>query len=65
MGGYAVQAHQIVNRLSNNVDLFTPFDRKNQLPAAAARVVATLQDAGLDAEAVSIQLHSCDVCNIH
>nr|WP_237419292.1 nucleotidyl transferase AbiEii/AbiGii toxin family protein [Kitasatospora sp. SID7827] len=52
-GGYAVQAHQIVNRLSDDVDLFTPFDRRDEMPAATARVVAALQDAGLGAEAAT------------
>jgi len=38
-GGYAIQAHHIVQRLSDDVDLFTPIDRRGEMPAATERIV--------------------------
>ncbi|MFE2426594.1 nucleotidyl transferase AbiEii/AbiGii toxin family protein [Streptomyces sp. NPDC059373] len=46
-GGYAVQAHQIVNRISDDVDLFAPFQRATaEMPAATERVIAAYEAAG-------------------
>jgi hypothetical protein len=46
-GGYAVQAHQIVNRVSDDVDLFAPFKRAAaEMPAATERVIAAYEAAG-------------------
>jgi hypothetical protein len=40
-GGYAVQAHQIVNRVSDDVGLFAPVNRATaEMPAATERVIA-------------------------
>ncbi|WDV54552.1 hypothetical protein PV963_31410 [Streptomyces coeruleorubidus] len=40
-GGYAVQAHQIVNRVRDDVDLFAPINRATvEMPAATERVIA-------------------------
>ncbi|WP_329565306.1 nucleotidyl transferase AbiEii/AbiGii toxin family protein [Kitasatospora sp. NBC_01266] len=52
-GGYAIQAHQIVNRLSDDVDLFTPFERRDQMPAATTRALSALWEEGLEAEAAT------------
>ncbi|MFF2850686.1 nucleotidyl transferase AbiEii/AbiGii toxin family protein [Streptomyces sp. NPDC058001] len=50
-GGYAVQAHRIVNRVSDDVDLFAPFDRAAaEMPAATERVVAAYEAAGFAVE---------------
>lgn len=46
-GGYAVQAHDVVTRLSDDVDLFTSWDRRDELAAAAEQVAAAYRDAGL------------------
>ncbi|MEE4594216.1 hypothetical protein V2J94_20395 [Streptomyces sp. DSM 41524] len=35
-GGYAVQAHHIVNRVSDDVDLFAPFERASREMEQAA-----------------------------
>lgn len=40
--GYAVQAHHIVQRLSDDVDLFAPIERRGEMPAATERIVAVL-----------------------
>ncbi|MFC1439197.1 nucleotidyl transferase AbiEii/AbiGii toxin family protein [Streptacidiphilus sp. N1-10] len=46
-GGYAVQVHQIVNRMSDDVDLFAPIERaEREMPAAVERVTAAYQAAG-------------------
>jgi hypothetical protein len=46
-GGYAIQAHHIVQRVSEDVDLFAPFARARQeMPAATARVAAAYEAAG-------------------
>lgn len=46
-GGYAVQAHQIVNRVSDDVDLFAPINRATtEMPAATERVIAAYEAAG-------------------
>ncbi len=47
-GGYAVQAHGFVDRISNDVDLFTTMTAAADFPAAQAEVVAALRAAGLD-----------------
>ncbi|MFC1420827.1 nucleotidyl transferase AbiEii/AbiGii toxin family protein [Streptacidiphilus cavernicola] len=50
-GGYAVQAHRIVDRLSDDVDLFAPIDRATkEMPAAVARAVAAYEAAGYSVE---------------
>ncbi|MCX4783462.1 nucleotidyl transferase AbiEii/AbiGii toxin family protein [Streptomyces sp. NBC_01264] len=46
-GGYAVQAHRLVSRVSDDVDLFTPIGRaEGELPQAIARLVEAYQAAG-------------------
>lgn len=52
-GGYAVQAHRIVDRLSDDVDLFAPIDRAaGEMPAAVAAAVAAYESAGYTVEVV-------------
>ncbi|WP_330299050.1 nucleotidyl transferase AbiEii/AbiGii toxin family protein [Streptomyces sp. NBC_00503] len=46
-GGYAVQAHHLVSRVSDDVDLFTPIERaEGELPQAIARLVEAYRTAG-------------------
>ncbi|MET7761949.1 hypothetical protein ABZS71_07900 [Streptomyces sp. NPDC005393] len=45
-GGYAVQAHHIVNRVSDDVDLFAPFDRSSHEMSHAAERITTAYEAG-------------------
>ena len=47
-GGYAVQAHGFVDRVSKDVDLFTTMAAVSDFPAAQAAVVAALRADGLD-----------------
>ena len=50
-GGYAVQVHHIVNRVSDDVDLFAPIDRAtHEMPDAAARIIASYEAAGYTVE---------------
>ena len=49
-GGYAIQAHHIVQRLSDDVDLFTPIDRRGEMPAATERIVGAYEEAGFQVE---------------
>jgi len=49
-GGYAVQAHQFVSRFSDDVDLFTPWDRRGEVSAAVEDVTAAYQHAGYAVE---------------
>ncbi|QDY78205.1 nucleotidyl transferase AbiEii/AbiGii toxin family protein [Streptomyces qinzhouensis] len=49
-GGYAVQAHHIVQRLSDDVDLFAPIERRGEMPAATERIVAVLGKNGYRVE---------------
>ncbi|MDW6057450.1 hypothetical protein SAZ11_04460 [Streptomyces sp. FXJ1.4098] len=44
-GGYTVQAHHIVNRDSDDVDLFAPFDRAIGEMAQAAEQITTASSA--------------------
>lgn len=46
-GGYAVQAYRVVERLSDDVDLFTSWDRRGEVAAATEQVVAAYREAGL------------------
>ncbi|MGH3662133.1 MAG: nucleotidyl transferase AbiEii/AbiGii toxin family protein [Micromonosporaceae bacterium] len=46
-GGYAVQAHGFVDRISKDVDLFTTMAAAADFPAAQAAVVGALRDDGL------------------
>jgi hypothetical protein len=46
-GGYAVQAHGFVDRVSKDVDLFTTVAAAADSPAAQAAVVTALQADGL------------------
>ncbi len=48
-GGYAVQAHHFVERMSDDVDLFVPIDRRHEMPTATARIVAAYEREGLRA----------------
>ncbi|UUU39206.1 nucleotidyl transferase AbiEii/AbiGii toxin family protein [Streptomyces sp. NBC_00162] len=46
-GGYAVQAHRLVSRVSDDVDLFTPIGRaEGELPQAIARLLEAYRAAG-------------------
>jgi hypothetical protein len=47
-GGYAVQAHGFVDRLSKDVDLFTTMAAMPDFPAALAAVAAGLRGDGLE-----------------
>jgi hypothetical protein len=47
-GGYAVQAHGFVDRVSKDVDLFTTMAAAADFPAAQAVVAAALRADGLD-----------------
>jgi len=47
-GGYAVQAHGMVNRRSEDVDLFTSTKAAAEFHTAADAVLAALRDDGLD-----------------
>lgn len=49
-GGYAVQAHGFVDRISKDVDLFTTMAAAADFPTAQAAVVAALRADGLDVE---------------
>jgi hypothetical protein len=49
-GGYAIQAHHIVQRLSDDVDLFAPIDRRSEMPAATDRIVEAYERAGFRVE---------------
>jgi Nucleotidyl transferase AbiEii toxin, Type IV TA system len=51
-GGYAVQAHGIVTRLSEDVDLFTTMESEATFPEAVQLAVAAYHDAGLEVEIV-------------
>lgn len=46
-GGYAVYAHRVVERSSDDVDLFTSWDRRDEVPVAAECVAAAYREAGL------------------
>jgi Nucleotidyl transferase AbiEii toxin, Type IV TA system len=48
-GGYAVQAHHFVERMSDDVDLFVPIERRHEMPAATARIAAAYEREGLRA----------------
>ncbi|MEU9105214.1 hypothetical protein AB0D54_12720 [Streptomyces xanthophaeus] len=46
-GGYAVQTHRLVSRVSDDVDLFTPIGRaEGELPQAVARLAEAYRTAG-------------------
>ena len=46
-GGYAIQTHCIVNRMSDDVDLFAPIDRAaDEMPGAVARLIKAYSAAG-------------------
>lgn len=47
-GGYAVQAHGFVDRVSKDVDLFTTMAAAADFPVAQAEVAAALRADGLD-----------------
>lgn len=47
-GGYAVQAHGFVDRVSKDVDLFTTMAAASDFPAAQNAVVAALRADGLE-----------------
>lgn len=47
-GGYAVQAHGFVDRVSKDVDLFTTMAAASDFPAAVRAVEAAFQADGLD-----------------
>ena len=45
-GGYAVQAHGILTRPSEDVDLFTAWERRDEFATAVDAVVAAYRDGG-------------------
>jgi len=45
-GGYAVQAHGILNRPSEDIDLFTAWERRDEFAAAVDAVVEAYRAAG-------------------
>jgi hypothetical protein len=47
-GGYAVQAHGFVERMSQDVDLFTTMSAVEDFPIAQAEVVAALRADGIE-----------------
>ncbi|MBL6280093.1 nucleotidyl transferase AbiEii/AbiGii toxin family protein [Micromonospora fiedleri] len=49
-GGYAVQAAGLVERPSEDIDLFTAWDRRNEFTAAVTAVVHAYRDDGLTVE---------------
>jgi hypothetical protein len=49
-GGYAVQAHGLVSRLSEDVDLFTTMDAEATFPAAVDAAIAAYRQDSLDVE---------------
>jgi hypothetical protein len=49
-GGYAIQAHHIVERPSDDVDLFVPIDRRHEMPLATALIAAAYERDGLAVE---------------
>ncbi|MGW7657878.1 nucleotidyl transferase AbiEii/AbiGii toxin family protein [Streptomyces asiaticus] len=54
-GGYAVQAHHIVNRVSDDVDLFAPFERaSHEMEQAAERITTAYEAAGYTVEQVHL-----------
>lgn len=54
-GGYAVQAHHIVNRVSDDVDLFAPFERASrEMAQAAERITTAYEAAGYTVEQVHL-----------
>src|SRR5690606_20161286 len=50
-GGYAVQAAGFLERPSEDIDLFTAWDRRGEFDAAAATIVDAYLAAGLSVEA--------------
>ena len=46
-GGYAIQAHSIIERPSDDVDLFVPIDRQHEMPAATERLTSAYEEHGL------------------
>jgi hypothetical protein len=50
-GGYAMQAAGFLQRPSEDVDLFTIWDRRGEFDTAASAIVAAYQSAGLRVEA--------------
>ncbi|KRV47596.1 hypothetical protein AQ490_06810 [Wenjunlia vitaminophila] len=51
-GGYAVRAHGVLERSSDDVDLFMPIERRDEMPAATERLVTVLRDHGYGVEVV-------------
>jgi hypothetical protein len=49
-GGYAVQAYGILQRPSEDVDLFTAWDRRDEFGMAVDAVVAAYRDTGFRVE---------------
>lgn len=49
-GGYAVQAHGLLSRPSEDVDLFTAWERRSEFDAAVDAVVDGYRDAGYTVE---------------
>jgi hypothetical protein len=47
-GGYAVQAHHVVERLSDDVDLFTSWDRRSEVATATEEVMAAYRQEGFE-----------------
>ncbi|WP_281269654.1 nucleotidyl transferase AbiEii/AbiGii toxin family protein [Phytoactinopolyspora halophila] len=45
-GGYAVQAHDVVDRVSEDVDLFAPYERRAEMNEAAEHTIQAYRAAG-------------------
>jgi hypothetical protein len=63
-GGYAVQVHEIVNRMSDDVDLFAPIERaEREMPAAVERVTVAYEAAGFLVEVAQQVTTYTRLCN--
>jgi predicted nucleotidyltransferase component of viral defense system len=68
-GGYAVQAHGILSRPSEDVDLFTAWDRRDEFASAVRAVVEAYQQTGYGVEVVQqfetfARLHVVDPASV-
>jgi hypothetical protein len=51
-GGYAIQEHGLIERLSEDVDLFTGWDDRQDFGTAVDRVLAAYRDSGYEVDVV-------------
>lgn len=57
-GGYAVQAHGILNRPSEDVDLFTAWERRDDFAVAVNAVVDGYREPGIPSRSRSVSKRS-------